>query len=279
MLPPDGPRLPAARALAIGHTDELLAVDTAGGILVYDADAELLRQWRMPETRVGQPEGICLLKDGRIAVADTHYHRVVFFDQQGKLLGTLGAHGTGPGQFIYPVALTQDDKGWLYVAEYGGNDRVQIFSPEGKFLWSVGSFGTGPMDFQRPSGVASDGSRVYVADAFNNRILAFPTSYGIGGGKLELFSGERLSLQFPYGVSIGKDSVLYIIEYGAGRLTKVTFANIHSRPRSQTAFVSRFGSSGRGEGQFLTPWDVAVDSRGRVFVADTGNRRIVRLTP
>jgi len=275
MLPPDGSTLPAPRALAIGHKDELLAVDTAGRILVYDANAELLRQWRMPDTTAGRPEGICVLKDGRIAVADTHYHRVVFFDQQGKLLSTLGSEGKGPGHFIYPVALTQDDKGWLYVAEYGGNDRVQVFNSDGKRLWSLGAFGTGDMDFQRPSGVAWHGQYLFVADAFNNRVLAFPTNYSMVGGKLHRSGGDPLTLHFPYGIAAGKEGVLYIIEYGAGRLTSLSFLGHDPLPCD----VWRFGSSGRGEGQFLTPWGVAVDSKGRVFVADTGNRRIVRLTP
>ncbi|HUT37277.1 MAG TPA: hypothetical protein VNE39_27595 [Planctomycetota bacterium] len=282
MLPPDGASLPAPRALAIGHKDELLAVDTAGRILVYDANAELLHRWRMPDTTAGRPEGICVLQDGRIAVADTHYHRVVFFDQQGKLLSTLGSEGKAPGQFIYPVALAQDDKGNLFVAEYGGNDRVQKFNSEGKFLRSFGSFGTGPEQFQRPSGIAcargTTGNGFYVADAFNNRLLFFwdPHGPGVDVSGVPL---ARSALRFPYGIALldqGTKRHAYIIEYGAGRLTRALVAGWQHGGDTRPY---RFGSSGRGEGQFLTPWGVAVDSKGRVFVADTGNRRIVRLTP
>jgi len=282
MLPPDGATLPAPRALAIGQKDELLAVDTAGRILVYDANAELLRQWRMPDTTAGRPEGICVLKDGRIAVADTHYHRVVFFDEQGKLLGTLGSEGKGPGQFIYPVALTQDNKGNLYVAEYGGNDRVQKFTPDGKFLRSFGSFGVGESQFQRPSGVVWYDNVIYIADAFNNRILLYSCEGSYAGNIVDA-ANERLPLQFPYGACADKRGVLFAIEYGAGRLTRLILGSVGTQwapqPVVYPAIAARFGSSGRGEGQFLTPWGVAVDSKGRVFVADTGNRRIVRLTP
>jgi DNA-binding beta-propeller fold protein YncE len=277
MLPPDGVTLPAPRALAIGHKDELLVVDTAGRILIYDAKGELLHWWRMPDTTAGRPEGICVLKDGRIAVADTHYHRVVFFDQQGKLLSTLGSEGKGPGQFIYPVALAQDDKGDLYVAEYGGNDRVQKFGPDGTFIRGFGGFGTGEFEFQRPSGIAWRHGGIFVADAFNNRVLFFfdGTGYGVGGNGVP----RSCVLRFPYGIGLhakADTELLYITEYGAGRLTAIKVGPFRSDEEEQ---AHRFGSSGRGEGQFLTPWGVAVDSKGRVFVADTGNRRVVRLTP
>jgi sugar lactone lactonase YvrE len=76
-------------------------------------------------------------------------------------------------------------------------------------------------------------------------------------------------LDFPYDLSIGPDGLLYVIEYGAGRLTVMTTAG---------KLVGRYGSAGRGEGQFSTPWGIRVDNEGRVWIADTGNRRLVRLT-
>ena len=43
--------------------------------------------------------------------------------------------------------------------------------------------------------------------------------------------------------------------------------------------VGRFGKPGRGMHEFYQPWDLAVLSDGRVLVADTGNHRLVELTP
>ena len=266
--PPQGARLPAPRALAVGRNDEILALDTGGRVLVFGSDGKLLRQWQMPESEIGQPEGLCVLEDGRVAVADTHYHRVVMFDAQGKVLEMLGSRGTGPGQFIYPVAVVQDEKGHLYVSEYGGNDRVQKFTPDGKFVLAFGSFGTEPGQFQRPGGLAWHDGKVYVADAFNNRILIFGDDGDFIG---TLGQPDRpLSLRFPYDITVGGDGAFYIIEYHAGRLTKASL---------EGEVLGRFGATGKGEGQFHTPWGLAVDSRLRVLVADTGNRRIVELKP
>ncbi len=59
-----------------------------------------------------------------------------------------------------------------------------------------------------------------------------------------------------------------MIEYGAGRLTKLSLDG---------KILGRHGHTGRGEGEFATPWGLTVDSRMRVLVADTMNRRIVSL--
>jgi ABC-type Fe3+/spermidine/putrescine transport system ATPase subunit/sugar lactone lactonase YvrE len=265
-MPADGASIPGPRGVAVGPQGEVFVVDTAGRVLVFDADGTLRRQWRMPETDAGKPEGICALRDGRVAVSDTHYHRIVLFDGNGRILGMFGRSGTGPGEFIYPVAVTEDDGGNLYVAEYGSNDRVQKFTSQGELVLSFGTFGTGPGQFQRPSGVVWREGRLYVADAMNNRIQIFSDA----GQYLGVVSwpGQALSLRFPYGVACGTDGCLYVIEYGAGRLSKVT---------PDGRLRGRYGSVGRGEGQFLTPWGLAADPAMRILVADTGNRRIVEL--
>ena len=265
-MPADGPMIPQPRTVGIGKNDEVIVLDTRGRVLIFDEKGALLRQWRMPETKLGNPEGVCLLTDGRIAVADTHYHRVILFDQEGTEVGRFGSFGEKPGQFIYPVAVAQDDKENLYVCEYGGNDRVQKFSRDGKLILAFGSFGTGPDQFQRPSGMVWHKGKLYIADAINNRIQVFTDAGEFVG---TLGSEERpLSLHFPYDVALGADGALYIVEYGAGRVSKVDL---------EGKLLGRFGTRGIGEGQFRTPWGIAVDSKMRLRVADTGNRRIVEL--
>ena len=95
------------------------------------------------------------------------------FHTQRQTCWDHGEAGTGPGEFIYPVSVVEDDKGILYVAEYGGNDRVQRFSATGAYLGEFGGFGTEPGEFQRPGGMAWLDGKIYVADAINNRIQVF----------------------------------------------------------------------------------------------------------
>ncbi len=265
-VPPEGLLQPAARSLTIGNHGEVIALDTDGRVLVYAPDGSIARQWKMPETKNGNPEGVCVLRDGRIVVGDTHYHRVVVFDPDGQTFKTFGKEGQDPGEFIYPVAVTKDAQENIYVAEYGSNDRVQKFTSDGKFILAFGGFGTKPGEFQRPSGLVWRDGKIYAADAFNNRIQVFSDD----GKFLKVLDSteQPLALQLPYDLKLGADDTLFAIEYGAGRVTRF---DLNGR------LLGRFGTTGTGAGQFATPWGIAVDSQKRIYVADTGNRRVVEL--
>ncbi len=264
VLPSDGAMLPTPRSITVGNDDTLATLDTAGRVLIYRADGTLLQQWKMLDVSIGKPEGIVILDDGRVVVCDTHYHRLAWFDQTGRLLFQTGSKGEGPGEFIYPVGICKDAEENLYVCEYGGHDRIQKFTREGKWITGFGSFGTGPGQFQRPSGLAWRDGTLYVADAINNRILRFQDD----GKYLGLLGGEEapLALELPYDISFDSRGVLHVIEYGAGRLSLVD---------RDGRLLGRFGKTGTRENEFATPWGVAVDSRQRIHVADTRNRRIV----
>lgn len=265
-LPPDGPSVPAPRGVHVGPDHELYVLDNAGRVLVFDAERKLARQWRMPESSVGKPEKLCVFKDGRVAIADTHYHRIIFFDKSGVELSRLGVYGKGPSEFIYPVAIVQDGEENFYVCEYGENDRVQKFSLDGKFLLEFGGFGTATGEFQRPSGIVWRDKKLYVVDAFNNRIQVFSEE----GKFLEVLgSGDaKGDLNYPYDIATNAAGELVVVEYGAGRVSQFDLTG---------KLLGRFGTTGTGEGQMNTPWGLSVDGADRIVIADTGNRRIVEL--
>ena len=265
-MPPDEATLPTPRAVGLGTDGQIIILDKAGRVLIFASNGKYLHHWWMPEYAAGKPEGVCLLKDGRIAIADTHYSRIVIFNPDGSVSHMFGSLGRETGQFIYPVKVVQDDNGFLYVVEYGGNDRVQKFTVEGEFVLQFGSFSAAPGDFSRPGGLAWHEGKIYVADADNHRVQVF---HDDGRFIKVLTNGdEPLILDFPYDLCIGPDGLIYVIEYGAGRLTVIT---------RDGELVGRYGSAGRGEGQFSTPWGLRVDANRRVWIADTGNRRIVEL--
>ena len=270
-LPPDGPRLPAPRAVTIDAADNRFILDNAGRVLVYSPAGKLLRRWDMPDSSIGKPEGIRVFPDGRVAVADTHYSRVVVFRPDGRIDFMFGSRGEGPGQFIFPVAIEYDDAGNLYVAEYGGHDRVQKFAPDGTFLLQFGSPGSGPGEFQRPSGLQIAGDTVWVADAINNRVHRFATD---GTFEATLDTDSTLDgaapLHWPYDMARDASGQIVLPEFGSG-----TVAVIEPSGR----LTARYGEIGRDLGQFYTPWGLAIDSRGTIIVADTGNHRIVEFQP
>jgi iron(III) transport system ATP-binding protein len=262
MLPSDGPTQPTPRSMATGPGDQLAVLDTAGRVLIYDAAGALQRQWKMLDVQFGKPEGIVWMKDDTLVVCDTHYHRVVWFDQTGKVLRTVGQRGFEKGEFIFPVGICKDPAENLYVCEYGGHDRIQVFTKDGAWLREFGSAGTGPGQFQRPSGLVWHDGRILIADAVNNRIHIFRET----GEYTGLLGSTAFNL--PYDITLAPDGALYVIEYGAGRLTKMS---------TDGQLLGTYGKTGGGTGEFATPWGLAADSRGRIIVADTKNRRVVTL--
>ena len=266
-VPPDGPRQPAPRGVAKGCGDEWVVLDTAGRVLVYGADQRVVRQWRMPEWEAGRPENATVLADGRVVVADTHYHRMVIFDRIGTVLSIFGSEGDGPGQFRWPVGVCSDTTGNLYVSEYGGNDRIQVFDRNNSFVRAFGGFSDRPGQFQRPQGICWRSGELLVADAMNNRIQRFRDD----GTLLGVLGGDHPpALLFPYAVAVDAAGVITVVEYSGNRITRLDRAG---------TVLSRVGRAGRGEGDFATPWGMAIDDTGRTWVADTGNRRLVQVGP
>lgn len=267
--------VPQPRSITIGPNDEVIVLDKMARLIIYDAQGKVQDIWHMPEKEDGNPQHACITKDGLVAVADTHYFRVVIFNWQGEVVKMFGEQGKGDGQFFYVGGIACDDEGNFYVGEWGDNDRIQKFSPDGNHLLTFGGRGVGPGEFERLAGITwftgSDGvGRLAVADAGNGRIHIF-----LEDGTFERFfsprggeNGEPHRFDFPYDVEVDSDGHFYVIEYGGNQLSKFT---------AEGRLIGRFGEPGQGEKQFRTPWSVGVDSAGRIRVADTANRRIMAM--
>lgn len=246
--------------------DALFVVDWAGRIQKFDPDGAFRASWIMPEVEKGKPEDLCVGLDGNLFVADTHYSRIVEFTPDGRLAGTFGSYGKGPGQFIYPVGICRDSSGNLYVSEYGENDRIQKFDAGGRFLKQWGTFGREPGNFQRPSGLdCTANDLVVVADAVNHRLQVFDAEGGLVRtiGREGTAPGE---FRYPYDVAAAGDC-LYVLEFGNQRVQKIT---LEGKP------LGMVGRPGRGDGCFASPWRCAV-MKGALYVSDTDNGRVVRV--
>ncbi len=160
------------RAIALDGDGSVLVADKTGRIQRFSQDGQCLATIRMPLIDAGKPTGISVHKDGRLFVADTHYHRVVIFSREGKQIGEFGQYGQEGGCFIYPTDVAFAPDGRIFVSEYGGNDRISVFTSDGNFLSSFGTPGDKEGQFSRPEALCVDETRgrLYVADACNHRI-------------------------------------------------------------------------------------------------------------
>lgn len=252
------------RGIAHSAGEECVYVlDWSGRMQKFTTGGVFRASWRMPDIEKGKPEDTCMSPTGSVMVTDTHYSRILEFTNEGQFLRSFGSYGREPGQFIYPVGICTGRDGFLYVSEYGENDRIQKFTFDGQPVAAWGRFGDAPGEFQRPSGidVSPDDQLLYVADAVNHRIQVFDSD-----GALKQIIGKEGTapgcFRYPYDVAVAKDA-LYVLEYGNQRLQKLTRDGVP---------VSFCGSPG----EFATPWRCALVHEN-VYVSDTDNHRVLRL--
>ena len=270
------------RAMVIDEVDQLHIVDMTGRIQIFDADGNFIRGWRTPEIKQGKPTGLGLSTDKQsLLVADTHYFRVLFYDQLGSLDETRtigGEHGDAPGQFHFVTDVVQDRRGHYFVGQYGQIDRIQEFDPAGQFIRTWGTQGSELKQFSRPQALLLDEQGLlWVADACNHRIQVFDvsTSGGSNGGEPELVAvwGEPGAdvgqLQYPYGMDFDVDGTLLISEFGNHRVQRFS---------REGEALEVWGSVGSEPGQFLSPWALAIDSRRNLHVLDSMNHRVQRFS-
>lgn len=271
-----------SRGSTSGHFDRprgIVHAPTLGTIFVIDWDGRIQQfttnghfrsSWIMPDVEIGKPEDLCMSKNGTILVTDTHYSRIIEFSTDGEVINRFGEYGREPGQFIYPVGISCDTNGNIYVSEYGESDRIQVFTANGEFLRSWGKYGTAPGEFMRPSGIdVGPDNTLYVADAVNHRIQVF----SLEGDLLRIIGQDTptddkppLRFKYPYDVLI-KDDTLYVLEYGAHRVAKLT---LEGEP------LATFGTPGRDDGQLSSPWRFGHADHS-LFVSDTMNYRVVKI--
>lgn len=255
------------RAIAASPDGKLFVVDKTGRVQRFDAHGRFEHSWTMPDDNPDQrkPSGICVDSKGRVFVADTHRHRVVVFDQQGNELQRFGEYGRGPGQFIFPTDVVVDLRGFIYVSEYGGNDRISKFGPDGKFLFSFGGLEDGFGALQRPSGLAIDQqNNLWVADASNHRVCCFDDQGRYLKRIGRLGSGPE-RLRYPRDVAITSNGDLLVADSGNDRIVQFD---------GEGHYVGSLGAGGRGLGNLNVPLNLAV-GRSHLAVADSKNSRIV----
>ena len=132
--------------------------------------------------------------------------------------------------------------------------------------------GSATASFQVTAAAPQSGIIVTVAG-----IAGAPGYSGDGG------PATAAQLNFPRGVAFDSSGNLYIDDWLNHRIRKVTPAGIISTIAGSSAPSSMGGFSGDGgpalDAQLSYPEDVAVDSSGNVFIADTNNMRIRKIDP
>jgi sugar lactone lactonase YvrE len=213
---------------------------------------------------------------------------LTFNPTTGRISGTPTVPGT------FPIALSATNgagtgTGTLTLAITGGNaaDEAYAFTTLAGAAGSDGSTnGTGAAArFWNPSGVAVDkAGNVFVADSSNSLIRRIS-----GGGIVTTFAGSpgqpgsangtgaAARFRIPHAIAVDRSGNLYVTDYGNQTIRKLTPAGV------VTTIAGGVGIEGSTDGpgsaaRFRYPIGLAVDAAGIVYVADTENHTIRRIS-
>jgi len=199
-------------------------------------------------------------------------------------------NGTGvAASFSGPTALAVDAAGNVYVADTA-NQRIRKVTPSGVVTTLAGSGtstfadGTGVnASFSIPLGVAVDAAGVvYVADGGNQRIRkvtpsgVVTTLAGSGTAAFADGTGAAASFSGPSGVALDGIGNVYVADTTNQRIRLVTPAGVVSTLAGSG--TATFANGTGGAASFDYPNALAVDA-GNVWIADSGNDRIRKMTP
>ena len=220
---------------------------------------------------MNKPRGLAFDAAGNLWVADSGNHRILRFG--AALLDS-------PAPLDADTVIGQPD------FNSGGANRGAGVSASG---------------FDTPWGIAFDTrGNLFVSDSNNARVLKFPAPFGLGNPDpaattvfgQTLFTTRAVpaqtsssSLDGPAGIEVDGAGNLYVAVPNDNRV--MIFAAASAAPATnvlgQSDFISTQAnvnvSPFSSPNTLSSPSDVAVDSSGNVFLADSGNNRVVMLPP
>lgn len=197
----------------------------------------------------------------------------------------------GRARFDDPYGVAVGPSGTVYVADAGEANRVRAIGVDGRVRPLAGGAFEGLADgagrgaaFHTPSGLAvATAGDLYVADTGNHAIRRVTTEGVVttvaGGGGPGWVDGPDRTARFdgPIGVAVDE----------SGRLVVADAYNDALRVVSPAGVVSTLAGGGeRGfvdgpvdAARFDTPAGVAIAADGTIWVADTGNHALRRVSP
>ena len=221
-----------------------------------------------------------------------------------------GVSGSGPGQLSTPtgIDIAGDE---VFVSNYV-NGKIEVYTLAGAYLRTIGTPGAGAGQLATPEGLTVVDGDVYVADSNNRRISRFTSAgtfvaaYGtdvIPGGTalFESCTTATTCQAAPGGAGLGQfgatgprglavsGSTLIASDTSQARVQRFTTAPATvdtfgwdvdgAAPGTGFEICSatcQTGTTGNGAGQLDTPFDMELDCRGAIWIADYGNHRVQR---
>lgn len=243
------------------------------------------------------PFGLAVDAVGNIYVADQGNSLIRKIDAATVVTtfaGSNGISGSTNGAdtlatFNKPFGVAADAAGNIYVAD-AGNNRIRKIGTDGLISTFAGTGaagaanGTDTATFNSPLAVAADGSgNIYVADYGNNLVRKIDatgvvsTLAGSGAPGADDGAASSATFNLPEGIAVDASGNVYVADNGNNLIRKIT-------PDGTVSTLAGSGAAGFANGtgkaaSFNSPFGIAADGNGNIFVADAGNNMIRKITP
>lgn len=269
------------------------------------------------KVNLNHPTDLVFLPDGKGLLASWHNHKLRVWDPASNNVYVACGRGAGfkgdgaaavgaDALFDQPRSLVVDPDGNIYIADQR-NQRVRRIRGSDKVLETV--VGTGVKGFSgddgaplaaqvsfpagtnpQPGGALAMDSkgRLFIADTENHRIrmvdFAANTIVTVAGTGEQGYSGDgadakSATFKYPRDLAIGPDDNLYVADTENNAIRKVDLAS------GVTSTVVGDGTKAfEGDGapaetaRLARPYGITFDAEGNLFIADTFNNRVRRVT-
>jgi DNA-binding beta-propeller fold protein YncE len=217
--------------------------------------------WKVlqPDMAIGSPIAVEQVWDGNIAVSDALLGAVFRLNTAGEFVSVLGV-----GQLKRPTGLAFDRKrGLLFVADTVAND-IKVYDSTGQLVNTFGGAGEREGSLNGPTLMTFDDKYLYVTDTLNSRVQVYDSE----GNHLRSFGERGLTvgnMVRPKGVAVS-DDIVYVVESLHGHLLAFD---------QHAQLLLAINGNGMKGDRFTLPSGVWTDSKGRVYVADMFNSRVV----
>lgn len=234
--------------------------------------------------------GAAFLLAGLTALLRAEDYSITTFAGQANVI--TGVDGT-PGSFNNPYGVAIDAQKNVYVTDTL-NNTIRKISPSGAVSTLAGSAGSpgstngtgAAARFNFPVGIAVDASgNVFVADSRNFTIRKITpagevSTYAGAPFQAGAADGAAASARFflPYGVAVDGGGNVYVADGGNHTIRKIAPDGTVTT-LAGTAQASGFANGSGSAARFNTPWGLSVDASNNVYVADSANNAIRRITP
>ena len=201
--------------------------------------------------------------------------------------------GSGSGSFVSNFNNLAE-RTTYYVKAYATNSTGTAYGQEVNFTtagYLITTFagstsgytdGTGNnARFRAPWGVAVDKhGNVYVADRFNHKIRKISPAGEVStlAGSTEGYAdgtGAQAQFNDPNDLTVDSQGNVYVVEKDNHKIRKITPQGVVTTLAGSTEGYA----DGKGaEAQFKSPWGIAIDEQGNLYVADALNYKIRKVT-